>query len=755
VRIMKSTIRSTFSVLLILVMIFSVGFPTIAASATPVLIQGNDQDIPSATIANTNQYKWEPPVQGVTTILLNDLIKSSNGGYVVNNTDWIKFTIVGTTVSWESNLEIAHVFVKGGPVGNLYSYPSGQKSDTGLTTPMGPNDSPYGISHISIYIGSQSTQQNGSLEIKKIIDAAPGATLPAGPFNFNITVIGTSEGASYPEGLSKSFTSNGMSQTWDNLLPGIYSISEASPGANWSVNYSSSTVTIAAGESKTATVTNTYTLVPPTVGSLQITKNIQAAPGATLPAGPFSFDITVTGISEGASHQGGLLKSFTSDGMSQTWDNLLPGTYSISEASPGANWSVNYSSSTVTVAAGDSKTATVTNTYMLVPPTVGSLQITKNIQAAPGATLPAGPFNFDITVTGTSEGASYPEGLLKSFTSDGMSQTWDNLLPGTYSISEASPGANWSVNYSNSTVTIAAGESKTAQVTNTYTLVPPTVGSLQITKNILAATGATLPAGPFNFNITVTGTSEGASYPEGLSKSFTSNGMSQTWDNLLPGTYSISEASPGANWSVNYSSSTVTVAAGDSKTATVTNTYTFVPTTIITTTVSSAPLTGAINVTKFLDSNGNGSNDDGNLGTTGIVIELYDANKVFMRSVTTSGSPELSFSNLTFGTYFVREVLTGDYSVTTGNLDADGFSQPIVINSTTPQTLAIGNARIVVEQLEEPVLEEVVEEAPPLATPVVPITETELPDTGEIPPYFAYGFGSLMILAGLFLKRKY
>jgi LPXTG-motif cell wall-anchored protein len=336
-----------------------------------------------------------------------------------------------------------------------------------------------------------------------------------------------------------------------------------------------------------------------------------------------------------------------------------------------------------------------------------------------------------------------------------MSQTWDNLLPGIYSISEASPGANWSVNYSSSTVTIAAGESKTATVTNTYTLVPPTVGSLQITKNIQAAPGATLPAGPFSFDITVTGISEGASHQGGLLKSFTSDGMSQTWDNLLPGTYSISEASPGANWSVNYSSSTVTVAAGDSKTATVTNTYTFVPTTIITTTVSSAPLTGAINVTKFLDSNGNGSNDDGNLGTTGIVIELYDANKVFMRSVTTSGSPELSFSNLTFGTYFVREVLTGDYSVTTGNLDADGFSQPIVINSTTPQTLAIGNARIVVEQLEEPVLEEVVEEAPPLATPVVPITETELPDTGEIPPYFAYGFGSLMILAGLFLKRKY
>ncbi|MDO9592847.1 MAG: LPXTG cell wall anchor domain-containing protein, partial [Erysipelotrichaceae bacterium] len=78
--------------------------------------------------------------------------------------------------------------------------------------------------------------------------------------------------------------------------------------------------------------------------------------------------------------------------------------------------------------------------------------------------------------------------------------------------------------------------------------------------------------------------------------------------------------------------------------------------------------------------------------------------------------------------------------------DLGGFSNPIIINSTTPFSFIVGNDRIVVPQ-PEPVVEEVVEEEVPLATP--------LPQTGEIPPYFAYGFGSLLILAGIYLKRKF
>jgi LPXTG-motif cell wall-anchored protein len=46
------------------------------------------------------------------------------------------------------------------------------------------------------------------------------------------------------------------------------------------------------------------------------------------------------------------------------------------------------------------------------------------------------------------------------------------------------------------------------------------------------------------------------------------------------------------------------------------------------------------------------------------------------------------------------------------------------------------------------VVEEFIETNVPKAPPV-------LPKTGELPPYFAYGFGSLLVLAGLFMKRKF
>jgi LPXTG-motif cell wall-anchored protein len=52
-----------------------------------------------------------------------------------------------------------------------------------------------------------------------------------------------------------------------------------------------------------------------------------------------------------------------------------------------------------------------------------------------------------------------------------------------------------------------------------------------------------------------------------------------------------------------------------------------------------------------------------------------------------------------------------------------------------------------------PQIEEVPEDETPQAAPVVPAAP--LPQTGELPPYFAYGFGALLVLAGLFLKRKY
>lgn len=162
-------------------------------------------------------------------------------------------------------------------------------------------------------------------------------------------------------------------------------------------------------------------------------------------------------------------------------------------------------------------------------------------------------------------------------------------------------------------------------------------------------------------------------------------------------------------------------------------------------------LTGAINLIKYLDSNGNGGRDPGEVDLNGVLFELYDANKVKLTEGITQGNGNYLFNNLSFGIYYLREV-SSDYRITTTNFSADGFSNPILINSTTTVNFIVGNERIVISSpppiVTEDLEEEIIEEEIPLATP-------ELPDTGEIPPYNAYAFGSLLILAGLYLKRKF
>jgi len=55
-------------------------------------------------------------------------------------------------VDWSSNRPVYHVFVKGGPGGNLYSYGQGATKDWGLTAPINDNnDQVYAASHVTFY----------------------------------------------------------------------------------------------------------------------------------------------------------------------------------------------------------------------------------------------------------------------------------------------------------------------------------------------------------------------------------------------------------------------------------------------------------------------------------------------------------------------------------------------------------------------------------------------------------------------------
>jgi len=161
---------------------------------------------------------------------------------------------------------------------------------------------------------------------------------------------------------------------------------------------------------------------------------------------------------------------------------------------------------------------------------------------------------------------------------------------------------------------------------------------------------------------------------------------------------------------------------------------------------------GEITINKFLDANMDGFKDENELMLPGIKFELYNANKILIptSSTLTNESGLLTFSNLEYGTYYIREI-NSDFFVTTGNIGSDGFSDPITVDSTSKLTLSIGNARIVevvepvVEDIEEVVEEDIPLDAPPLA---------ELPKTGEVPPYTSYVFGSLLLIMGTILRRK-
>ena len=387
-----------------------------------------------------------------------------------------------------------------------------------------------------------NTYVPGSLEVTKsvVFSSVVGPlTIP----DFSISI----KGPSYPDGNTKVFKYPGdLTQTWTNLIPGDYTITEAAAGTTWTQTVPGSAVTVVSGGTAKATVTNTY--VP---GSLEVTKNVVF--GSVV--GPLTtpdFSITI----QGPSYPDGNTKVFKYPGeLTQTWTNLIPGDYTITEASSGTTWTQTVPAIAVTVAAGGTAKATVTNTF--VP---GSLEVTKNVVFGSVVGAPTTP-DFSITI----QGPSYPDGSTKVFKYPGeLTQIWTNLIPGDYTITEAAAGTTWTQTVPAEAVTVAAGETAKASVSNTY--VP---GALQVTKSIVLGDVVGTPTIP-DFSITITG----PSYPTGNTKVFnTANGLMQVWTNLIPGDYTITEASSGTTWTQTLPASAVTVAAGETATASIINTY--------------------------------------------------------------------------------------------------------------------------------------------------------------------------------------
>jgi carbon monoxide dehydrogenase subunit G len=350
-------------------------------------------------------------------------------------------------------------------------------------------------------------------------------------------------GPSYPQSDCQAVGYLGGPVMWYNLIPGAYNVAESALGSEWMVTIDDTTVTVLPdGTTATTSVINVRKL-----GILDVVKVVDWH-GITPDEGQ-EFRVCISG----PSFPTGDCKVADYDGSTLTWDSLIPGDYTVYEENPGVEWTVTVDASTISVPGnGMVTTAGVTNTRKRGSLTVNKVADWNGIEPDTAKT-------FLICITGP----SFPSGDCKSTDFDGGALLWEELIPGSYTVSEQNPGAEWTVQITGSPAVVPVdGSGAAASVLNTRKL-----GSLQVTKTV---NWNGLPADKGqSFTICIAG----PSFTNSDCKNIGSNGGKLTWTDLIPGVYEVTENSPGSTWSVVITGSPATVpVTGDRAEVTVANT---------------------------------------------------------------------------------------------------------------------------------------------------------------------------------------
>jgi uncharacterized repeat protein (TIGR01451 family) len=426
-----------------------------------------------------------------------------------------------------------------------------------------------------------NTVNTGSLTIIK--DATPNDTQDFSFTTSNLTP--SSFILDDDNGVVGADNTHSNTQTFNNLVPGSYSVTEsATTGWDFSsidcgnatgvtITGAQVSVNLAAGQNVTCTYSNTKK------GHLIVQKT-------TLPSGDSTtFDITASG--SGTITGGGT--GTVSDSTDKNYE-VTPGTYSVAETAKSGWSKTGDTCQNVDVAAGQTVYCLLTNTKL------AKLKIVKDA-------VPDSSQDFSFTTTGSG---------LSSFTLDddndnthSNTQQFTDLNPGSYSVTEGST-TGWdltnmsctgtgsgSLSGSTANITLSAGDDLTCTFTNTQR------GSISGFKYEVNADKSTV-GGLNNWTInliqnnTIVGTTTTAS--DG-SFSFT---------NLVNGVYSLEEALQ-SGWTQIFAPNGITLSAG--QTSTGNNFGNF--------------QNGSIGGYKFNDLNGNGTKDSGEPKLSGWTMTLY------------------------------------------------------------------------------------------------------------------------------------
>ena len=484
--------------------------------------------------------------------------------------------------------------------------------------------------------------QLGSLKITKALGAnAPESALTK-TYNFMITG---------PDNYSKTVSVEGAGYVIvSDLVPGSYTVTEVLDGAaiadyDLEVN-GGGEVNVVAKDVAGTTITNTYTRQ---VGSLKITKVL----GANAPesAASKSYSFTITGPDNYS-------KTVSVDGAGYVIiPNLIPGTYTVTEDTDGADidgYDLDVTGGgEVEVVANAAALTTVTNTYTLQ---TGSLKLTKALGANAPASATSKTYTF--TVTG-------PNNYSKTVTIEGAGEEKiEGLVPGTYTVTEDADDAEidgYDLEVTGGgEVNVVAKDTAETTVTNTYTL---QTGSLKITKTL----GADAPesAKTKSYTFVITGPNE---YYKEVAVIGTG---SVTVENLVPGSYTVTEAESGAaiaDYDLEVTGGgEVSVVAKDVAETSITNTYT--------------KQTGSLTVTKTATDNDNEAVNDT------FYFSVKNSEGEYLQSDEKSfGTTEVFFSVISGSSKTFSELPVGEYTVTEDTTRVEVTGYDFLTTSTTEKT---------------------------------------------------------------------
>jgi prealbumin domain-containing protein len=312
--------------------------------------------------------------------------------------------------------------------------------------------------------GYQYEYQEAHLIVIKHVVNDNGGTASASQFTMTINGVTATGGNSFP-----GQESPGTNKV---VTPGSYSVTETGPSGYSSTFSADCSGTIAAGQTKTCTVTN-----DDRPGHLIVIKHVINDNGGSATAAQFTMTIN------GVTAQGG--NSFPGQESPGTDKAVSAGNYNVTETGPSGYTKTFSADCTGTIALGQTKTCTVTNNDQH-----GHIIVIKHVINDDNCKAKASQFSMRINGVAVQGQNPFP-----GQESPGTNKT---VNAGSYTVTETGPSgynATFSVDCSG---TIGPGQTKTCTVTNNDISQPRSIGYW---KNHAAETTALLPRNLGNYTV--------------------------------------------------------------------------------------------------------------------------------------------------------------------------------------------------------------------------------------------------------------